>query len=44
MMENTEGTEILKDEVRSALEEMNRNEAAGYDGIVPKILRRLRHR
>lgn len=43
-MENTERPEILKDEVRSALEEMNRNEAAGHDGIVPKRLRRLRHR
>lgn len=38
---NREGPEILKDGVRSALQQMNRNKSAWYDGIVTEMLSTL---
>lgn len=38
MLENTEGLEILKSEVRSVLEKMIRKKAAGPDWIVAELL------
>lgn len=38
MLENTEGSEIQKDELKSAMEKMKENKAAGDDGIVSEGL------